>query len=227
MEEYRIPLLVLMENAGRAVAETALRMLHTPAALAVQPGKAGRPLKALILTGPGNNGGDGVVAARHLHNQMIDVTILLLSRPDKAESLLAQQLAITDAMRIRTVSLTSGHAEMRDWIVDSAPHDLVIDALFGTGLSRPLEGLAAEAVRAANGAHRPILAIDIPSGLDGDTGLPVAGNSAEHTIQATHTVSFNGSKPGYREKHSHKFTGKVTVADIGAPRELLEQLASR
>jgi NAD(P)H-hydrate epimerase len=210
VEEYHIPILVLMENAGRAVADAALR--HIPS-----------KRRALLLAGPGNNGGDGLVAARHLHNAGVAVTVLLLATREQYKDAAATQLAVIEAMQMPVESLTPGHAELRDWMVDAAPEDLVIDALFGTGLSRPVEGLAAEVIRAANAAGHPILAVDIPSGLDGDTGTPVGGGEADTVIRAVETVSFCGGKKGFAK--ARQFTGKVTVADIGAPMELLRELA--
>src|SRR5271156_4015915 len=153
VEEFHIPILVLMENAGRAVAEAALRHLDKS------------PKNALIIAGPGNNGGDGLVAARHLRNAGVRITILLLASRDHYKDAAAAQLAIIDAMKLRTEALSPDHAELRDWLVDSNPADLIVDALFGTGLSRPIEGLAADVIRAVNSAKRPILAVDIPSGL--------------------------------------------------------------
>ena len=209
LAEYHIPILVLMENAGRAVANAALSRL-----------KLGG--QALILAGPGNNGGDGLVAARHLHNAGITILILLLAAREHYRDAAAAQLAIVDAMRLPVEIITPGHPELRDWIVESSPDDLIIDALFGTGLSRPLDGLAAEVVRAANSAQRAILAVDIPSGLDCDTGRPVAGADGP-AIRATETLSFCGLKPGFVSVNA--YTGKVAVADIGVPSELLKELA--
>ena len=208
VQDFHLPVLLLMENAGRAVAEAALKHLHKS------------PRGALVLAGPGNNGGDGLVAARHLHNAGVHISILLLAPRDHYKDAAATQLAITDAMKLHTETLSADHAELRDWLVDSNPADILIDALFGTGLSRPVEGLAADAIRAANAAKRTIIAVDIPSGLDADTGQPLG-----IAIHATETVSFCGLKRGF--PHAQAYTGKVTVADIGAPRELLLQLAQK
>ncbi len=216
VEEFHIPLLVLMENAGRAAADAARRLLQKSS------GK-----KALILAGPGNNGGDGLAAARHLHNAGIAVTILLLAPRDRYKDAAAAQLTIIEAMKLPLETLTHGHPptppQLRDWLVDSSPEDLLIDALFGTGLSRPPEGLAAEVITAANTAARTILAIDIPSGLDCDTGHPPAGGNPDAVIHAAETISFCGIKKGFA--HGKAFTGKVTIADIGVPLELLRELS--
>ncbi|MGN6368263.1 MAG: NAD(P)H-hydrate epimerase [Phycisphaerae bacterium] len=208
VEEFHIPILLLMENAGRAVADAALRHLHKS------------PRHALVLAGPGNNGGDGLVAARHLHNAGVTVHVLLLALHDHYRDAAATQLAIVDAMKLKPLTLSHDHAELRDWLVEADPGDLIIDALFGTGLSRPVEGLAADVIRAANTAKHPILAVDIPSGLDADTGQPHGV-----AIHATETVSFCGTKRGFA--NAQACTGKVTIADIGAPRELLQQLAQK
>lgn len=211
VEEFHIPILVLMENAGRAVAEAARHLLK-------------RNARALVLAGPGNNGGDGLVAARHLRNAGIPVSILLLAGRDRYRDAAAAQLAIVDAMRLPVEVLTPGHAEFRDWLVDSSPGDLIVDALFGTGLTRPAEGLAADVIHAVNASRHPILAVDIPSGLDCNTGRP-PGPTGGEAVRATETVSFCGSKVGFAQARA--YVGKVTVADIGAPRELLESLAVR
>jgi NAD(P)H-hydrate epimerase len=208
VDEFHIPILVLMENAGRAVAEVALRNLHKG------------PRRALILTGPGNNGGDGLVAARHLHNAGVSVSVILLGQREQYKNAAGTQLAIVDAMKLHTEVLSPDHAELRDWLVESDPSDIIIDALFGTGLSRTVEGLAADVIRAVNASKRTTLAIDIPSGLDADTGQPLGT-----AIRATETVSFCGLKRGFA--NAPAYTGKVTVADIGAPRELLLQLVQK
>jgi len=208
VEAYHIPILVLMENAGRSVAEIVLRL-------------APRPEKILILAGPGNNGGDGLVAARHLHNAGISPTVLLMSKRSAYGGGAATQLQIADAMRLTVCESSPDLHELNAWILSSGESGLIIDAIFGTGLSRPVEGLAAGVIRAANESGRPILAVDIPSGLDCDTGRPVSDQSP--VIRAIQTVSFCGWKKGFA--NAFEFTGLVTIADIGAPAELLRQLA--
>ena len=207
VDEYKIPIPVLMENAGRAVA------CHL---LTHRPPKG----RILILTGPGNNGGDALVAARWLANANLPVTILLAAPRDKFTGPAAAQLATIDAMHLPVEEATLGHPELRDWIVEGDPADILIDGLFGTGLSRPIEGLPAEIILAANASGRRIVAVDIPSGLDADTGevLGVA-------IRASETVSFCGGKTGFAK--ARPYTGEVHIADIGIPRSLLESLAQK
>ena len=206
VEEFHIPILVLMENAGRAVAETAHRHIRL--------GKS-----ALIICGPGNNGGDGLVAARHLANANIPVQILLLQPPESFGDAPAVQLQIVQAMKLPVAVESADHSQLRDWIVESDPADIVIDAIFGTGLSRPIDGLARDVIHALNVSRRTIVAVDIPSGLDCDSGKPLAD-----AIRAAETVSFCGLKPGF--KSAPAYTGKISIADIGAPIQLLRQLAT-
>ena len=204
-QEFHIPILTLMENAGRAVADVAHKHLRL--------GKA-----ALIVCGPGNNGGDGLVAARHLANANIPVQILLLQPRDQLSAAPAAQLAITDAMKIPTKIETPDHAEIRNWVGESDPQDVLIDAIFGTGLTRDVAGLPRDVIHAINVSRRTVVSVDNPSGLDCDTGKPLGD-----AIRAAETVSFCGLKPGF--KSAPLYTGKISVADIGAPHELLKSLA--
>jgi NAD(P)H-hydrate epimerase len=212
LEEYRIPVMVLMENAGRAVAEAALHHLKPNSSI-------------LVVAGPGNNGGDGLVAARHLHNAAYPVEILTIFDPraplGPSHAAVSAQLAILAAMKLSIHAISADHAEIRDWIVDSQPHDFIIDALFGTGLSREVTGLPRDVIHALNLARRTILSIDIPSGLDAATGQPLG-----IAVKATQTVSFCGTKTGFAHPAAKLFIGKLTIADIGAPRELLQELSA-
>ncbi|HWB45443.1 MAG TPA: NAD(P)H-hydrate dehydratase [Hyphomicrobiaceae bacterium] len=193
--------LTLMEKAGLAVADAAASLLDD------QPKRAdGGIARILVLCGPGNNGGDGFVAARLLRERGYGVRLALLG--DKA-------------------ALKGDAAEMaRRWQGEVEPltgavaaGDLVIDAMFGAGLSRPLEGAAADAVAAVNAARVPVVAVDVPSGLDGSTGL-----AAGPVIQAARTVTFCRLKPGHVLLPGRRLCGEVTVADIGIPANIVEGL---
>jgi len=208
-EEFHIPILVLMENAGRAVAEAALRHVKKGAGV-------------LLVCGPGNNGGDGLVAARHVHNAGVPVQILLLEPPEKYRDAGAAQLAIVQAMKLPVRVISADHGELRDWLVESNPLDIIVDGIFGTGLSREVTGVARAVIQALNVSRRTIVSIDIPSGLDCDTGLPLG-----IAIRAKETVSFCGMKAGFAQAGALGYWGKVTVADIGAPVELLRELAMK
>ena len=178
------PGLALMEAAGAAVAERA--RVHLPA--------GGR---VLVLCGPGNNGGDGFVAARLLAEAGYRVDLRLLG----------ERAALKGDAALAAAAWTGpvGTAE-----TELGETDLIIDALFGAGLCRDLEGLARALVEAVNGAGCPVLAVDMPSGVDGDTGA-VRGAG----IAATETVTFVALKPGHLLQPGRSLCGALHVAEIG------------
>lgn len=192
--EYGIPGVVLMENAARGAADVARKM--------------SRIHRALILCGGGNNGGDGYAVARHLHNAGWHVTIVASHDELRGDAAINQRTA--HAMRLPVV--TPDHASF-------AQPSLIIDALFGTGLSRAIEGDAARLVEAMNESAHKVLAIDIPSGLDCDTGEPLGV-----CVKATKTVTFVAEKIGFANEASRAYTGEIVVADIGAPREIVDRV---
>lgn len=177
------PGLVLMERAGAAVAERAMRLRSHG--------------RVLVLAGPGNNGGDGYVAARLLAERGYAVTVLALGGLPRAGD------AAEAARRWSGPTQTAQSGDL-------PPCDLIIDALFGAGLARPLAGEAAALVNAANAAGLPILAVDLPSGIQGDTGA-VMGVA----IRAAETVTFARRKPGHLLLPGRLHGGRVRVADIG------------
>lgn len=188
----------LMEAAGRAVAERAAVLLA-----------AGR--RVAIACGPGNNGGDGFVAARILAAQGREVRVGLLGH---ASDLTGDARAMAQRWQGVTVSLSAGFFEGAD---------LIIDALFGAGLSRPLEGVAADAVAAINaqGAKGiPILAIDVPSGLSGTTG-----EASGPVVTACETVTFFRLKPGHLLLPGRRLCGRVHLAALPIPESVLSEIA--
>jgi NAD(P)H-hydrate epimerase len=192
--ERGVPGLALMENAGRAVAEAAV-------ALAGHPGAA-----IAVACGPGNNGGDGFVAARLLRERGYSVRVGLLGPREALKSDAAE-------MAVRW-----GDVEPLD-AATLAGADVIVDALFGAGLSRPLDGAAAEMVAAINASGRPVVAVDVPSGLDGTTG-----QAAGPVIEATRTVTFFRLKPGHLLLPGRTLCGEVSLADIGIPAEVLDEI---
>jgi hydroxyethylthiazole kinase-like uncharacterized protein yjeF len=175
----------LMERAGRAVADAVARRARAGAAV-------------LVLCGPGNNGGDGFVAARLLRERGLAVTLALYG----ARSALRGDAAEAAARWSGTVAPLAA--------VVPAAHDVVVDALFGAGLSRPLDGEAAALVLATNAAGRPVVAVDVPSGLSGDTG-----RAEGPVIKASETVTFFRLKPCHLLQPGRSLCGVVTLADIG------------
>ena len=196
--------LALMEAAGGAVA-----------AAAAELGGAG--CSVAVVCGPGNNGGDGFVAARVLRERGHPVRVGLLGRPEALGGDAAEAAAswTEDGNSISALS-TENLAEFL------AGADVIVDALFGAGLSRPLEGVAAEVVAAINAAASPVVAIDVPSGLDG-----TSGEAAGPVVQATRTVTFFRLKPGHLLLPGRLRCGDVEVADIGIPAGVLAEIAPR
>jgi len=193
-----VPGLQLMENAGAAVAEAAERIA------------AGERLAVAVICGPGNNGGDGFVAARLLRESGHRVRVALLGAPAGLKGDAAAMAARWgDAVEPLSPDSLAGA-------------DLIIDALFGAGLARPLEGVAADVVAAANASGIPILAVDVPSGLDGSTG-----RADGPVIQATATVTFFRLKPGHLLLPGRTLCGPVQLADIGIPDAVLDRIGPR
>jgi ADP-dependent NAD(P)H-hydrate dehydratase / NAD(P)H-hydrate epimerase len=182
-----VPEILLMEHAGKAVADEVSR-------------RWARPHTVAVLCGPGNNGGDGFVAARHLKAAGWQVRLGLLGE------------------RARLPPAAAHHADL--WQGNIAPAsaalidgaELVIDALFGAGLARPISGDAAKIVAAMAAAHRPIIGVDVPSGVDGATG-EILGSAAPCAL----TVTFFRKKPGHLLLPGRAFCGETVVADIGMP----------
>jgi len=182
----------LMEAAGNAIADRAAAMAEQGASV-------------LVLAGPGNNGGDGFVAARLLAGQGFAVRLALLGKRDALTGDAALAAADYDGP---VEPLSAG---MR---LDAA---LIVDALFGAGLARPLEGDVVALVNRLNESAIPVLAVDLPSGIDGRTGL-VAGAA----IRAAETVTFFRSKPGHLLMPGRAHCGAVTIAQIGITDAVLE-----
>ncbi|WP_274655427.1 NAD(P)H-hydrate dehydratase [Paenibacillus humicola] len=205
IERIGIPALVLMENAGRAVAEEA-------AALAVSG--AGRTLKRwLVLAGKGNNGADGVVAARHLAEAGFEPMIVYAGDPAAFGGEAAVQRDI--AMRLGLPHRVYG---MGGEAVPWDRYDGIIDALLGTGSKGAPRGAYAELIREANGSGLPIVAVDIPSGLDADTG-----ETHDPCIRAARTVALAFGKCGLVQHPGAAAAGEVTVRPIGIPAALAEE----
>ncbi len=222
IEEFGIPSLALMESAGRAVADEAGRMLagDNPGGLS---GK-----RVFVLCGTGNNGGDGFVAARHLMNHGAEVWLRLVGERERIRGDALAMLKPLEQLRIAKGLRDSGRIEpLQDLEIDTLSYirfDLVIDALFGTGLTGPLRGDALRAVDLIKRLRRekiPVLAVDIPSGLSGNNG-EIAGDCAG----ADTTVTFAAPKLGHMFEPGRMLSGKLNIVDIGLPQEILESEAT-
>jgi NAD(P)H-hydrate epimerase len=205
IEEFHIPGVVLMENASRGVADAVIEELRS---LTGKP--AGR---ILILAGGGNNGGDGLAAARHLHNRDCHVQIGLTVNPAKFQGDALIQWRVVQAMQLPTFTATPE-------TIRRATAYLIVDAIFGTGLTEPPRDPFRAIVEAIESLGRPVVAVDLPSGLDCDTGRPLGA-----CIRATRTVTFVADKAGFASPEARQWLGKVTVGDIGCPKELIEEVA--
>jgi NAD(P)H-hydrate epimerase len=193
IEEFGVPGVVLMENAGRGATEVLMRL-----------NSERRPV--VIVCGKGNNGGDGFVIARHLDIHGWAVSVVQCA--PVAE--LTGDAAIMQRIAAKAQLSAAVHAEeYGGWIVD---------ALFGTGLTGPLREPYDRIVADINASGAKVLAVDIPSGLDCDTGQPLGP-----TVRADHTVTFVAPKAGFANPAAKEWLGEVHVVGIGAPRKLLEE----
>jgi NAD(P)H-hydrate epimerase len=193
--ESGVPSLTLMENAGRAVAE-AVEAHYAPASVAV-------------LCGPGNNGGDGYVAARHLKARGWRVWVESVADPAQLKGDAAEMFQRWD-----------GETRV---VTRARKAEIVIDAIFGAGLSRPLDMNMGVLARTLNESGLPVIAIDVPSGLHGDLGRPLG----EDCVRAHHTVTFFRKKPGHVLLPGRMLCGDVIVAPIGIPETVLETIPVR
>ena len=205
-ETLAIPGVVLMENAGRGAAEFLARRFPDARSVA-------------FLCGPGNNGGDGFVAARHLH--MRGMAVRIVATADVASYRNDAVFAATAAERCGLDIRTS--ETLPDEVVGEVLRaaDVVVDALLGTGAKGDPRGEVARLIRLGNEAGRPVLALDLPSGVDADTGEIAAPH-----ISAAATVTFHAPKAGLFVAPGSLHSGEIAVADIGAPlRETLPETA--
>ena len=196
IEEVGIPALVLMENAGRSAVDVITSLgVNGP---------------VVVCCGKGNNGGDGLVMARHLANRNIAVSCLLFARPDELSEDAAVQWRIIQNMGLPT-ELWLGDAidESRLAAVVGAA-DWVVDALFGTGLKGPMRPPFDRIATIISAGNAHVLAVDIPSGMDADTGLPMG-----IIVRAQHTVTFVAPKVGFQNPAAAPWLGQVHVVDIG------------
>ncbi|TVQ33253.1 MAG: NAD(P)H-hydrate epimerase [Phycisphaeraceae bacterium] len=217
IQKYGIPGVALMENAATALRDACLPRLD------------GADPLALIVTGPGNNGGDGLALARRLDNEHVRTATVLARSPDRYEGDAATNLRIVERMGLPLfIAGDSDPTSVLDAAVQShGEPTMIVDAIFGTGLDRPMREPYPAIVSWINERGRggvDIVAVDIPSGLDCDTGRPL-GTGNDSAVRADLTVTLAGMKIGFFEPGASAWTGEVIVGDIGAPRELLEQLA--
>ncbi|MGE3163396.1 MAG: NAD(P)H-hydrate epimerase [Planctomycetota bacterium] len=207
IQEFSIPGLLLMEHASIGAAQLACDRLR-----ALRGDVVGA--RVGIICGPGNNGGDGYAVARHLHQAGASVTVWELVTHGRAD---ADDDAARNAEMARVLGVTRVDAAAT-WPDASAnvPLDLVVDAVFGTGLTREPVGRFLAAIRWLNEQSAPVLALDLPSGLDADSGEPLGV-----AVEADWTVTFGLVKRGLTTPGAQRFTGALFYVPIGIPRQLL------
>lgn len=195
IEERGIPAVALMENAGRAVAEECAKLL--------------RKGRIVVFSGYGNNGGDGFVAARYLSKKGYEVSVFLAGRPRTLSPEANKKLE--ELISAGTTPTAISDKKALDAIFrDMGSPDLVIDAIFGIGVRGPLEDLYVDLIERINALDSPVVAIDIPSGLDADTGRPLP-----KAIKASITVAIGYPKKGFECPEAREYVGRLFIADIG------------
>ncbi|HMI88316.1 MAG TPA: NAD(P)H-hydrate dehydratase [Polyangiaceae bacterium] len=210
VESCHVPGVVLMENAGRGAADVIERILG---------GKlGGKTNRVVVVCGAGNNGGDGFVVARHLHARGYEVTSFLIGASEK----------VTGDARInhdayidlggQCVELTDG-VDLGRLETELARAAMTVDALFGTGLARPIDGQLRAVVELVNRAAARRVALDIPSGLDADTGMPLGV-----AVRAEDTVTFGCLKLGLLTPDGARLAGRVHLVDLGVPSMVLDKV---
>ena len=204
IHEYGMSGLVLMENAGR-----------NAAALLIQLGIRG-PIA--ICCGKGNNAGDGFVIARHLENAGLAVSVLLAVPADQLIGDAALNFGILRRAGTRVVEPPPAGIGAT-WPLELVTADWIVDGLLGTGTQGMLREPFVSAIAAINESGRPVFAIDLPSGMDCDTGQPFGS-----CVRARHTATFVARKPGFDTAGAEAYTGRVHVIDIGVPRRLLREI---
>lgn len=204
IHQYGMSGLVLMENAGRGVVDELVKL------------DVAGPV--VICCGKGNNAGDGFVIARHLDNREIPVKALMWSSPDKLQGDAAENYNVLAKTAVPIeVFTTSQDASRLTAALEGAVW--IIDALLGTGARGDPRPPLDKVIRQLNAHPANRLAIDVPSGLDCDTG-----QAAESTFQADHTCTFVAPKTGFETEGAVNFTGHVHVVDIGVPRQLIDEI---
>lgn len=211
IEEYGLPGVVLMENAGRNTVE-----------LLDNRGDVLTHVPVVIVCGKGNNAGDGFVIARHLENRGFEVEVLLAFDPDSLRGDAAIMYGVIE--RAGTPIRSMVHQRQGSWVdaMTARGRPLLFDALLGTGLSGQVDAICQRAIEAINESDSLVISVDVPSGLDCDTGRPLGC-----AVKAGVTVTYVARKVGFDQPGASDYTGDVIVADIGAPRKLLEDIARR
>jgi NAD(P)H-hydrate epimerase len=221
VEEYGLPSIIMMENAARGVAGVIVQGLEGMSGAAV-----------VVFAGPGNNGGDGLAVARHLANQGMRVGVVLAAEAGRYSGDAAVNLEVCRRMGLAMVQAHGDPGRAVEQMVGlmGAP-EVVVDGLLGTGATRAARGPIGELIGRINDLRRggsTVVAIDLPSGLDAQTGGPCPADNGEPgpCVEADITVTLAGLKRGFVDEACQKYVGQMVVVDIGVPAALLRRLGT-
>ncbi|MFO8053120.1 MAG: NAD(P)H-hydrate epimerase [Candidatus Omnitrophota bacterium] len=205
IEEFGIPSLALMENAGRSASDIAYGMLID------------KKSKLICICGKGNNGGDGFVCARHLINKGINVLVFLACSRDQLKGDAKINFSILEKMNASICELKKedDFANLENEIINS---ELVVDAIFGVGITGEIRKPYSEIIEIINKNKNKILALDIPSGLEATKGISLGS-----CIKADKTITFAACKTGLVKNQGLEYSGEIIVADISIPKQLLKK----
>ncbi|MGD2269928.1 MAG: NAD(P)H-hydrate dehydratase [Desulfobacterales bacterium] len=207
IDSFGIPGRILMENAGRGACRVFLEQFP---ALGQK--------RVAVVAGRGNNGGDGFVIARYLSHKGINVTVFLLAEQGKVSGDAAANLRLLKPMGVPVVELPDQKTFSKHK-TDLVHQDVWIDAIFGTGLNSDVRGYFRDVIEFINSSHKPVFAVDIPSGLNSDTGQP-----GGICIRSQATATFGFAKTGHILFPGASFTGKLEIIDIGIPPHIVKSV---
>lgn len=199
INNYGIPGVVLMERAGLSVASKVKELV-------------GRGT-VIVVSGRGNNGGDGFVVARNLYNDGWDVRVFLTAKPEdlRGDALLQYKAAVKYGVHIKPIKDLLVHQQ-----TIFTPHSIVVDALLGTGLSKDVTGVLSDVIDRINASGRPVFSVDIPSGISSDNGQ-IMGKA----VKASYTITFGLPKRGHLVHPGAEYSGRLFVENIGFPKKLI------
>lgn len=201
IEELKLPGIILMENAAIKVAN------------AVEAGIE----NIVIVAGTGNNGGDGLAAARHLYKKGISIKVFLIGKPEKMSDNCAFNYGILKNIGFDIINVNNSN-DLYILMEHIKTSELIIDGIFGTGLNRKVEGIFYKVIELMNGSEKNILAIDVPSGMNSDTG-----EIMNICVRANKTISFEMQKMGFFRYGSSEYIGEIVVEPIGIPEFVVDK----
>jgi NAD(P)H-hydrate epimerase len=209
IEELGISGLILMENAGRMTAQKIMEHF----------GHIIGDGEIVIIAGKGNNGGDGFVVARHLHNMGKRVKVILIPKRKEVTGDADVNLKILEKLKFEIIYAEGNYETIQKHLIENKSIKIVVDAIFGTGLDSEVKGIYRDVIELINSLNVIRVAVDIPSGLSGDKGIPLGV-----CVHAHLTVTFGLPKMGLLTYPGREYVGILEIADIGFPKEFIEEI---